>query len=230
MVVSNHMTMKSQHVSLHKISYDFIEVLQQRSPKLLSTSSYINAFIHRANIKQKHSSFQHGLHLDQLEVFQGRIQPVRPRCSTSTVGKRNRHIFALVGLTLSRQDNRVKCKTHILLRQVDVPLSFFPWAREQGCGVEHGGQSQHFPPPMQHPPSQPKASSPACGSSSTHKKAYKSVLRDLEEATRVSHETVPQECPERVSHKGALKERPTRECRTRVPYKSVPQECPTSVP
>ena len=53
----------------------------------------------------------------------------------------------------------------------------------------------------------------------------------------MSHKSVPQECPIRVSHKSVLQECPTRvsyksgpqECPTRVSYKSVPEECPTRV-
>ena len=53
----------------------------------------------------------------------------------------------------------------------------------------------------------------------------------------MSHESVPQECPTRVSHKSVLQKCPTRvsykrvpqECPTRVSYKSAPQECPTKM-
>ena len=42
--------------------------------------------------------------------------------------------------------------------------------------------------------------------------------------TRVSHDTVPQECPTRVPYKSVL-----QECPTRAYYKSDPQQCPTRV-
>ena len=53
----------------------------------------------------------------------------------------------------------------------------------------------------------------------------------------MTHKSVLQECPRRVSHKSVLQECPTRvsyksppqECPTRVSYKSVPQEFPTRV-
>ena len=53
----------------------------------------------------------------------------------------------------------------------------------------------------------------------------------------MSHKSVPQECPTRVSHKSFLQECHTRvsrksvlqECPTRVTHKSVLQECPTRV-
>ena len=55
--------------------------------------------------------------------------------------------------------------------------------------------------------------------------------------TRVSYRSIPQECPTRVPHKNFLLECPTRvsrnsvpqECPTRVSRKSVPQEFPTRV-
>ena len=55
--------------------------------------------------------------------------------------------------------------------------------------------------------------------------------------TRVSYKSVPQECPTRVSQKSVPQECPTgvshksvaEECPTRVSYKSVLQECPTRV-
>ena len=43
-------------------------------------------------------------------------------------------------------------------------------------------------------------------------------------STRVSRQSVLQECPKRVSRKSV-----PQECPTRVSYKSVPQECPTRV-
>ena len=54
---------------------------------------------------------------------------------------------------------------------------------------------------------------------------------------RVSHKSVPQQCPTRVSYKSVPQELPTRvshksfllECPTRVSRKSVPQELPTRV-
>ena len=50
--------------------------------------------------------------------------------------------------------------------------------------------------------------------------SYKSVLQEC--PTRVSRKSVPQECPKRVSHESV-----PQECPTRVSDKSVPQECPT---
>ena len=54
---------------------------------------------------------------------------------------------------------------------------------------------------------------------------------------RVSYRSIPQECPTRVSHKSVLQECPARvthksvpqEFPARVTHKSVPQECPTRV-
>ena len=54
---------------------------------------------------------------------------------------------------------------------------------------------------------------------------------------RLSHKSVPQECPARVSQMSVPQECPTRvsrksvpqECPARVSHKSVPQECPVRV-
>ena len=52
--------------------------------------------------------------------------------------------------------------------------------------------------------------------------SHKSVPQEC--PTRVSHKSVPQQCPLRVSHKSV-----PQQCPTRVSYKSVPQELPTRV-
>ena len=56
--------------------------------------------------------------------------------------------------------------------------------------------------------------------------SHKSVPQEC--PTRVSYKSVPQECPTRVSHKSFLQEWPTRVCYKSV-LQSVPQECPTRV-
>ena len=58
--------------------------------------------------------------------------------------------------------------------------------------------------------------------------SHESVLQEC--PTRLSHESVPQECPRRVSHKSVSHKSVPQECPIRVSYKSDPEECATRVP